>query len=171
MYASKRAFILPSDFGIEADRARIQPFFTEDTDGPIHRQEWTPEDVQVLLEATDQIEFVYRRSGSLVGYVTIDACRFEIALFSKIRGTGLAIEVTLLALRNYFRRPNSASSVRTKIHQENVQSLHSALHLGWSPIKQGSEKPQNSGWYHFRFEQATLWNPLPRKLMARFDIK
>lgn len=171
MYTSKRIVILPSDFGTEADRTQIQLFFTEETEPPIHPQEWTREDTQVLMEATDQIRFLYRRSGSLVGYITIDACRFEIALFPKMKRAGLAAEVALLALRNYFRRPHSASSVHTKIHQDNHQSLRSARHLGWSLHEDSSEKPQISEWHHLRFEETTLWNPLPRKLMARFSIE
>jgi RimJ/RimL family protein N-acetyltransferase len=170
MYASKRTVILPSDFGTEVDRTRIQRFFIEETVPPIHPQEWTREDLRILMEATDQIELVYRHSGSLVGYVTIDSCRFEIALFSEMKGAGLATEVTLLALRNYFLRPHSDSSVHTKIHRENRQSLRSARHLGWVLTENSSKQPQHSEWKHLRFEETSLWNPLPCKLMARFDI-
>lgn len=170
MYVSKRIVLLPSDFGSPSDRSIIQSLFTEEEEPPLHDQEWTAEDVSILMASTDRVEIAYQRSGAAIGYATVDADRFEVAVLPKRRGTGIAVEVALLALRAYFRRPSTASSVYTKIHRRNCRSLQSARHLGWTVVDHTKENRMDTDWHRLRFDESRMWDPLPRSLMRRFQI-
>lgn len=143
---------------------------TEDERPPLHDQEWTTEDVSVLMASTDRVEIAYRRTGRAIGYVTVDEDRFEMAVLPERRGTGIAVEVALLALRAYFRRPNAASSVYTKIHRRNRRSLRSARHLGWTVVDPATGTETGPDWHRLRFHESRMWDPLPRSLMRRFHI-